>query len=72
MRKGKDGAKTKHPLRASSLSPGRGGKGKDVPGHKGRRPTMCYWRKICEKIKYLEIEKRYGHAVSGILKAIHL
>ena len=32
------------------------------------RRTMCYWRKICEKIKYLEIEKRYGHAVSGILK----
>ena len=31
--------------------------------------TMCYWRKICEKIKYLEIEKRYGHAISGILKA---
>ena len=36
------------------------------PRLKGR--TMCYWRKICEKIKYLEIKKRYGHAVSGILK----
>ena len=34
-----------------------------------RRHTMCYWRKIYENIKYLEIEKRYGHAVSGILKA---
>ena len=26
----------------------------------GKCHTMCYWRKICEKIEYLEIKKRYG------------
>ena len=33
----RDGAETKHPLRVSSLSPERGGKGNDVARHRGSR-----------------------------------